>query len=211
MPEAIITNGDLLDVNISSLNRESTMIFSQNSGGANWGNGSLDSRKIDGYLVDSSGNIDIPIIGIIKASGLTCFEFSELLKISLNEYVLNPTVRTKILNFRVSILGEVINPGTFSVINQNISLIELISNAGGFTNSANPSKILIIREANNEVETHYVDLTNYEFIYSEYYYLKQNDEVYVKPDKASLVFDFGILRNISSIALLATTLLLIFR
>ena len=211
MPEAIITNGDILDINISSLNRESTIIFSQNSSGTKWGNGNLETRKIDGYLVDSSGNIEMPIVGSIKASGLTCFEFSELLKISLQEYVLNPTVRTKILNFRVSILGEVNNPGTFSVINQNISLIELISTAGGFTNKANPSKILIIRDANNEVETHYVDLTNYEFIYSEYYYLKQNDEVYVKPDKASLAFDFGILRNISTIALLATTLLLIFR
>ena len=210
MPEAIITNGDILDINISSLNRESTMIFSQNSNHNNWSQ-NLETRKIDGYLVDSSGNIEMPIVGSIKASGLTCFEFSEFLKISLKEYVLNPSVRTKILNFRVSILGEVNTPGTFSVINQNISLTELISKAGGFTNSANPSKILIIREANNEVETHYVDLTNYEFIYSEYYYLKQNDEVYVKPDKASLVFDFGILRNISAIALLTTTLLLIFR
>ena len=210
MPDAIITNGDILDINISSLNRESTLIFSQNSNHNNWSQ-NLETRKIDGYLVDSSGNIDMPIIGIIKASGLTCFEFSEFLKISLKEYVLNPSVRTKILNFRVSILGEVNRPGTFNVINQNISLTELISTAGGFTNNANPSKILIIRDANNEVETRYVDLTSYEFINSEYYYLKQNDEVYVKPDKASLAFDFGILRNIGSIALLATTLLLIFR
>ena len=210
MPDAIITNGDILDINIGSLNRESTLIFSQNSNHNNWSQ-NLESRKIDGYLVDSSGNIDMPIIGIIKASGLTCFEFSEFLKISLKEYVLNPSVRTKILNFRVSILGEVNRPGTFNVINQNISLTELISTAGGFTNNANPSKILIIRDANNEIETRYVDLTSYEFINSEYYFLKQNDEVYVKPDKASLAFDFGILRNIGSIALLATTLLLIFR
>ena len=210
MPEAIITNGDILDINIGSLNRESTLIFSQNSNHNNWSQ-NLETRKIDGYLVDSSGYIEMPIVGSIKASGLTCFEFSEFLKISLKEYVLNPSVRTKILNFRVSILGEVNRPGTFSVINQNISLTELISTAGGFTNNANPSKILIIRDANNEIETRYVDLTSYEFINSEYYYLKQNDEVYVKPDKASLAFDFGILRNIGSIALLATTLLLIFR
>jgi polysaccharide export outer membrane protein len=210
MPDAIITNGDILDINIASLNRESTLIFSQNSNHNNWSQ-NLESRKIDGYLVDSSGYINMPIIGIIKASGLTCFEFSEFLKISLKEYVLNPSVRTKILNFRVSILGEVNRPGTFNVINQNISLTELISTAGGFTNNANPSKILIIRDANNEIETRYVDLTSYEFINSEYYFLKQNDEVYVKPDKASLAFDFGILRNIGSIALLATTLLLIFR
>ena len=210
MPDAIITNGDILDINISSLNRESTLIFSQNSNNNNWSQ-SLETRKIDGYLVDSSGYIEMPIVGSIKASGLTCFEFSEFLKISLKEYVLNPSVRTKILNFRVSILGEVNAPGTFNVINQNISLTELISTAGGFTNNANPSKILIIRDANNEIETRYVDLTSYEFINSEYYFLKQNDEVYVKPDKASLAFDFGILRNIGSIALLATTLLLIFR
>ena len=210
MPEAIITNGDILDINIGSLNRESTLIFSQNSNHNNWSQ-SLDTRKIDGYLVDSSGNIDMPIIGIIKASGLTCFEFSEFLKISLKEYVLNPSVRTKILNFRVSILGEVNRPGTFNVINQNISLTELISTAGGFTNNANPSKILIIRDANNEIETRYIDLTSYEFINSEYYFLKQNDEVYVRPDNASLAFDFGILRKIGSIALIATTLLLIFR
>ena len=210
MPDAIITNGDILDINISSLNRESTLIFSQNSNNNNWSQ-SLETRKIDGYLVDSSGYIEMPIVGSIKASGLTCFEFSEFLKISLKEYVLNPSVRTKILNFRVSILGEVNRPGTYNVINQNISLTELISTAGGFTNNANPSKILIIRDANNEIETRYVDLTSYEFINSEYYYLKQNDEVYVKPDKASLAFDFGILRNIGSIALLATTLILIFR
>ena len=210
MPDAIITNGDILDINISSLNRESTLIFSQNSNNNNWSH-NLETRIIDGYLVDSSGYIEMPIVGSIKASGLTCFEFSEFLKISLKEYVLNPSVRTKILNFRVSILGEVSKPGTFNVINQNISLTELISKAGGFTNNANPSKILIIRDANNEIETRYVDLTSYEFINSEYYFLKQNDEVYVKPDKASLAFDFGILRNIGSIALLATTLLLIFR
>ena len=210
MPDAIITNGDILDINISSLNRESTLIFAQNSNHNNWSQ-NLETRKIDGYLVDSAGYIEMPIVGSIKASGLTCFEFSEFLKISLKEYVLNPSVRTKILNFRVSILGEVNRPGTFNVINQNISLTELISTAGGFTNNANPSKILIIRDANNEIETRYVDLTSYEFINSEYYYLKQNDEVYVKPDKASLAFDFGILRNIGSIALLATTLILIFR
>ena len=210
MPDAIITNGDILDINIASLNRESTLIFSQNSNNNNWSH-NLETRIIDGYLVDSSGYIEMPIVGSIKASGLTCFEFSEFLKISLKEYVLNPSVRTKILNFRVSILGEVNRPGTFNVINQNISLTELISTAGGFTNNANPSKILIIRDANNEIETRYVDLTSYEFINSEYYFLKQNDEVYVKPDKASLAFDFGILRNIGSIALLATTLILIFR
>ena len=210
MPEAIITYGDILDVNISSLDSESTLIFSPSTSNK-YGYNNISSRVLDGYLVDSEGFIDMPIIGSIKASGLTCTKFGELLKINLKEYVLNPTLNVKILNFRVSILGEVKQPGTFKVINQNMSLTELISSAGGFTNSADPSKVLIIRDANNEIETRYVDLTSYEFINSEYYYLKQNDEVYVRPDKTSLAFDFGILRNISAIALLTTTLILIFR
>ena len=213
-PEAIIANGDLLDINISSLNSESTAIFEQTSMAKFGTVRNTEARKWEGYLVDRTGHIEFPIIGSTKASGLTCFKFAELIKTKLEEYVLNPNVRIKILNFEVSIQGEVNKPGVFNVINQNISLTELITRAGGFTNKANPSNVLIIRNTNTEIETRYIDLTSYEFITSEYYFLKQNDEVYVRPDRASLVFDFGIFRNISSLALLAsiaTTILLIVR
>ena len=212
--EAIIANGDLLDINISSLNSESTAIFEHTSLSKIGTVRTTEARKWEGYLVDRTGHIEFPIIGSLKASGLTCFKFAELIKTKLEEYVLNPNVRIKILNFEVSIQGEVNKPGTFNVINQNISLTELITRAGGFTNKANPSKVLIIRNTNTEIETRYIDLTSYEFITSEYYFLKQNDEVYVRPDTASLAFDFGILRNSSSLALLAsivTTILLIVR
>mgnify|MGYP001165320398 FL=1 len=214
IPEAVINNGDLLDINISSLNSESTAIFEHTSLSKIGTVRTTEARKWEGYVVDSSGNIVLPIIGSLKASGLTCSEFSEIIKIKLEEYVLNPTVRIKILNFEVSILGEVAKPGRYNAINQNISLTALISRAGGFTNSANPSKVLIIRNTNNEIQTQYVDLTSHEFLTSEYYFLKQNDEVYVKPDNVSLALDFGFLRSISSLALLAsiaTTILLIAR
>ena len=213
-PEAIIANGDLLDINISSLNSESTAIFEHTSLSKIGTVRNTEARKWEGYLVDRTGHIEFPIIGSLKAAGLTCFKFAELIKAKLEEYVLNPNVRIKILNFEVSIQGEVKSPGVFNVINQNISLTELITRAGGFTNKANPSKVLIIRNTNTEIETKYIDLTSYEFVTSEYYFLKQNDEVYVRPDTASLAFDFGILRNSSSLALLvsiATTILLIVR
>ena len=80
MPEAIITYGDILDVNISSLNSESTLIFSPSTSNL-YGYNNISSRVLDGYLVDSAGYIDMPIIGSIKASGLTCTKFEELLKI----------------------------------------------------------------------------------------------------------------------------------
>ena len=211
IPEAVITYGDLIDVNISSLNNQSTSIFSQNSIDKIGTNRNTEARKLEGYLVDGLGYIDLPILGKIKAFGLTCSSFSEAIKLKLKEYIQNPNVRTKILNFRVSILGEVARPGTFEVINQNISFTELISRAGDFNKNADPTKVMIIRSSNNEIETQYVDLTSHEFFTSAYYFLKQNDKIYVRPDKASLAFDFGILRNAGVLSLLTSIIVLIVR
>jgi polysaccharide export outer membrane protein len=211
IPEAVITFGDLLDVRISSLNNLSTSIFTPIAMDKIGTIRNAEARKLDGYLVDSSGNIDIPYLGKVKAIGLTCSLLSESIKIELKEYVKNPSVRTKILNFRVSILGEVAKPGTFDVINQSISFTELISRAGDFNKNADPTKVMIIRSSNNEIETQYLDLTSYEFFTSEYYFLKQNDKIYVRPDNASLAFDFGILRNAGALSLLTSIIILIIR
>ena len=211
IPEAVITFGDIIDVRISSLNNLSTSIFSPIAMDKIGTIRNAEARKLDGYLVDGLGNIDLPILGKIKAYGLTCSSLSESIKKKLKEYVQNPNVRTKILNFRVSILGEVAKPGTFEVINQSISFTELISRAGDFNKNADPTKVMIIRSSNNEIETHYLDLTSYEFLNSEYYFLKQNDKIYVRPDNASLAFDFGILRNAGALSLLTSIIILIIR
>ena len=212
IPEAVITYGDLIDVNISSLNNQSTSIFSAQQSMDKIGTiRNAEARKLDGYLVDSSGNVDIPILGIVKASGMTCSSLSESIKKDIKEYVLNPNVRIKILNFRVSILGQVANPGTIEVINQNISFTELISRAGDLKKNADPTKVMLLRNVDNQVQTKYLDLTSNEFLNSEYYYLKQNDVVYVRPDYASLAFDFGILRNTAAYSLLISLVILLTR
>ena len=211
IPEAVITYGDLIDVNISSLNNQSTSIFSPTTLGKIGTIRNAEARKLDGYLVDGMGNIDLPILGKIKALGLTCSSLSESIKLKLKEYVQNPNVRTKILNFRVSILGEVAKPGTFEVINQSISFTELISRAGDFNKNADPTKVMIIRNSNDEIETRFLDLTSHEFLNSEYYFLKQNDKIYVRPDNASLAFDFGFLRNAGALSLLTSIIILIVR
>jgi polysaccharide export outer membrane protein len=212
IPEAVITIGDMIDINISSLNNLSTSIFSARQSMDKIGTiRNAEARKLDGYLVDSSGNVDIPIIGIVKASGMTCSSLSKSIKKDIKEYVLNPNVRIKILNFRVSILGEVSKPGTIEVINQNISFTELISRAGDLKKNADPTKVMLLRNVNNRIETKYLDLTSNEFLNSEYYYLKQNDVVYVRPDNASLAFDFGVLRNTAMYSLLTTAIILLTR
>ena len=211
IPEAVITYGDLIDINISSLNNQSTSIFSPTTLSKIGTIRNAEARKLDGYLVDGMGEIDLPILGKIKALGLTCSSLSESIKLKLKEYVQNPNVRTKILNFRVSILGEVAKPGTFEVINQSISFTELISRAGDFNKNADPTKVMIIRNSNDEIETRYVDLTSHEFLNSEYYFLKQNDKIYVRPDNASLAFDFGLFRNVGTLSLLVSIIILVVR
>ena len=212
IPEAVITYGDLIDVNISSLNNQSTSIFSAQQSMDKIGTiRNSEARKLDGYLVDSAGNIDIPILGVVKASGITCSSLSESIKKDIKEYVLNPNVRIKILNFRVSILGQVAKPGTIEVINQNISFTELISRAGDLKKNADPTKVMLLRNVDNKVQTKFLDLTSKEFLNSEYYYLKQNDVVYVRPDNVSLALDFGILRNTAFYSLLTTIAILLTR
>ena len=211
VPEAVITYGDLIDVKISSLTNQSTSIFSPIAMDKIGTIRDAEARKLDAYLVDSSGNIDIAYIGKIKAYGLTCSSLSDSIKNKLLEFVKTPSVSTKILNFRVSILGQVASPGTFNVIDQNMSFTELISRAGGFSKNADPTNVMIIRNINNKITTAYIDLTSFEFINSEYYFLKQNDKVYVRPDNASLAFDFGILRNTAMYSLLTTIVILLIR
>ena len=211
IPEAVITYGDLIDVKISSLTNQSTSIFSPIAMDKIGTIRDAEARKLDAYLVDSSGNIDITYIGKIKAYGLTCSSLSDSIKNKLLEFVKTPSVSTKILNFRVSILGQVASPGTFNVIDQNMSFTELISRAGGFSKNADPTNVMIIRNVNNKITTAYIDLTSFEFINSEYYFLKQNDKVYVRPDNASLAFDFGILRNTATYSLLISIVILLTR
>jgi len=211
VPEAVITYGDLIDVKISSLTNQSTSIFSPIAMDKIGTIRNAEARKLDGYLVDSSGNIDIPYIGKIKAYGLTCSSLSDSIKNKLLEFVKTPNVSTKILNFRVSILGEVNSPGTFDVINQNMSFTELISRAGDLNNNADPTNVMIIRNINNKITTTYIDLTSFDFFNSEYYFLKQNDKVYVRPDNASLTFDFGIFRNVGALSLLTSIIIFISR
>ena len=211
VPEAVITYGDLIDVKISSLTNQSTSIFSPIAMDKIGTIRDAEARKLDAYLVDSSGNIDITYIGKIKAYGLTCSSLSDSIKNKLLEFVKTPSVSTKILNFRVSILGQVGSPGTFDVIDQNMSFTELISRAGDFSKNADPTNVMIIRNVNNKITTAYIDLTSFEFFNSEYYFLKQNDKVYVRPDNASLAFDFGFLRNAGALSLLTSIIILISR
>lgn len=138
------------------------------------------------YLVDAEGNIEFPVLGTIKLGGLTRAEAVKKLKDEISVYFKNPIINMRIVNYEVSVTGEVIRPGTFNIQTERITLPEALSMAGDMTIYGNRSNVLILREINGQKTYNYVDMTKADFINSPFYYLTQNDLVYVEPNKTKI-------------------------
>jgi polysaccharide export outer membrane protein len=134
-----------------------------------------------GYLVDMEGNIEFPVFGKIKVAGFTRTQLAEELKQRLirEDRVPDPIVTVEIMNFQVSVLGEVMAPGTFTVAGDRITLLQALGKAGDLTIYGKRSDVLVQREANGIAAYHRVDLRSVDLIHSPVYYLQQNDVVYV--------------------------------
>ncbi|MGL4994255.1 MAG: polysaccharide biosynthesis/export family protein [Bacteroidales bacterium] len=139
--------------------------------------------NLQSYLVGVNGTIDFPIIGSIKVEGLTKLQLVALLKDKISTYLSDPLVNIEFMNYRVSVLGEVNRPGSISVSNDRVSILDAIAMAGDLTIYGERSNIMLIRESNGKREFHRFDLTNSELFASPYFYLRQNDVVYVEPNR----------------------------
>ena len=136
------------------------------------------------YTVDEQGYIDFPILGKLYVVGLRQSEVISLIEGKLQGQVVDPIVTMRFLNARVTVLGEVKNPGTYTLNNGRMTLLEALGVAGDLTQYANRSNILITRENNGKVEFARLDLRSEEVFTSPYFYLQQNDVVYVEPNQA---------------------------
>ncbi|MCB0517456.1 MAG: polysaccharide biosynthesis/export family protein [Saprospiraceae bacterium] len=140
---------------------------------------------LQGYLVDPNGYIDFPVLGRMKLEGMTVDSAKEMIVQKLEPYLKDPVIIIRFMNFRFSILGEVGGAGTFSVPGERITLLEAISQAGGLTPYSNREHILIVREQEGKREFGYVNIHSPEVFESPYFYLQQNDIVYVEPTPAA--------------------------
>ncbi len=192
-----IQPGDILDIQISSLNPESIKIF-QPEYAFNFSQNSLDVKQSNGYLVDNLGQIVFPLIGKLKTSGTTCSSFGELLQDKLSSFIKSPTVKVRIINFKISVLGEVRTPGTFNLIDERINISQALGLAGDLTINGNRNNIKIVRNQNGEQTSALIDLTDASFMQSPYYYLKQNDVIYVSPNTAK-VKSSGLIGNVGTL------------
>jgi len=185
-PQPVIHKNDLLSIYVSSLNSEASLIYNApglSSTTAASANGPTVQNV--GYLVNTEGNIQFPVLGTIKVEGLTTNELTDILADSLNgrKLLIDPLVTVRFLNFRVTVLGEVGRPTVITVPNEKISILEAIGLAGDLTIYGKRDNVLLIREEEGKKIVHRVDLNSPATLTSAFYYLKTNDVIYVEPDK----------------------------
>lgn len=180
LPESIIQKNDILSISVSSLNPEATLVF-------NTPNNSSNSQAV-GYLVAPDGFIQFPMLGNIKAEGLTKTQLKERITQSIidKKLLLDPNVTIRFLNFRVTVLGEVGKPSVVTVPSEKISLLEALGMAGDMTLFAKRDNVLIIREESNQRKIKRINLNSQELFTSPYYYLQSNDIVYVEANKTKI-------------------------
>lgn len=142
--------------------------------------------KMQTYLIDSNGNIEFPVLGTLKLAGLTRSEANNMLKQKLTEYIVNPIVNIRLANFTVTVLGEVLRPGTYTIQDERISLTEALGLAGDLTIYGRRDNVLLIREIDGQKRYHKFDLTSINTVNSPNYYLTQNDVLYVEPNNAKV-------------------------
>lgn len=198
---------DVLRITVSSKNMETVAPYNATIGiAANSGMQAMGQARLLDYLVNSDGSIIFPQLGKIKVAGLTRLEAQSLIQSKLREFVTDAEVDLRIVNFKFTILGEVNRPGTFTTSDNRMTLIQALGMAGDLTIYGKRDSILIIRDTNGVQTSARINITNSDFIYSEYYYLNQNDTIIVDPNKAQ-VQAAGFNRNASLWVSIASLLL----
>ncbi|MCZ8330783.1 MAG: polysaccharide biosynthesis/export family protein [Flavobacterium sp.] len=211
--EPVLKNDDLLSIIVSANDPEITYMFNiPQIQGSYKVNENQDGIKT--YLIDTKGEIEFPVIGRIKLAGLTRTQAIDKLAEKIKPYITNPTINLRILNYKISVLGEVNKAGNYTINSERITLLEAIANAGDLTIYGRRDNILIIREKDGKKTYNRIDITKSDFINSDFYYLTQNDVVIVEPNKTrvnSSAFGPNITATISALSVIATIILLITR
>jgi len=235
IPEAMIQKGDLLSIIVYSDNPTATSIYNQSvvsvgggssqantgsgngTGGAGGGTGSTAGAvnglypTTPGYQVDERGNIQFQSLGLLHVEGLTKDQLKDTLDSRLKEYLQNPYYTIRFMNYRFTMLGEVLRPGIFSIPGEHVSLLEAIGLAGDLTFYGRRDNVLVMREKEGKREWARLDLTKPEILASPYFYLQQNDVVYVEANKKKVAAsDQVTVRNVTIAASIVSTLAILY-
>lgn len=206
--EPKIQAGDLISINVSALEAEAALPFNL------YETASVTNPKPLTYLVDSDGEINFPVVGSLKVAGFTTKELTRNVTSKLTEYLVKPIVNIRLVNFKVTVMGEVKSPGTYTIPNERITIIEALGLAGDLNIQGKRSTVMLIREQEGKRTFVTMDLTNKKLFNSPYYYLAQNDVLYVEPNKTKInssVVGSNTSVIISTVSILITLLAILTR
>jgi len=187
-PDYIIKPDDNLYVNIKSTNPEVNSLFNLGESRGPSATtyqmfGQLALQYLNGYQVDPDGTINLPIMGKIKVSGLTPKEAEKHVQQRTDEYLKDAVVSVKLLSYKVTVLGEVRNPGIYYNYNSSLTVLEAVGMATGINDFAKVSSVLVVRPTENGSQSFRLNFNEKDMMLSEGYYLQPNDVVYVEPDR----------------------------
>lgn len=177
---------DILSIQVNTLQPELSVPYNLMQQNANSANIQIESLKLQGYLVSPDGAVNFPVLGTIQVAGKTTQELEVFIKTTLEQggHLVSPTVNVRLLNGKVTILGEVSRPGTYGFTEQNISVLQALGLAGDLTIRGKRKEVLLIREEAGQRSYTTIDLTQTAWFDSQYYYVRPNDVIVVNPNTA---------------------------
>lgn len=213
--EPIIQPDDILSVNIFTLNPQSGAIVNQAASNTVLGGGAntaVAAQQVNGFLVDRNGEVELSLIGKVKVEGLTTYQARELIREKAAAVYKEPNVQLRFANFKVSVLGEVNAPSAYTLPNEKVTILDALSLAGDLTIYGRRENVLIVRDNNGKKEFARLDLNSSDIFNSPYYYLRQNDVVYVEPNKRKVsasnsaqVQTISVIASVLSVIVVAIT------
>jgi polysaccharide biosynthesis/export protein len=172
---------DNLYIKIVGMDEKGATFFSK-QGTATYNDNTTDaSIYLNSYSVSPEGDVDFPILGKVIVKDLTLSEVKTLLQKLVDEYMKETIIIVKMVNFNVTILGEVYRPGEYKIYQDRVNLFEAVSMAGDMTDYANRNQIALIRQTKEGSKVHYLDMTRDNILTSKYFYLMPNDIIYISP------------------------------
>ena len=188
VPDQVVMPGDLLDITVMATDRTAVQPFNRRvvdfvrAGGT-----ALNSEELNFYLVDNNGYIDMPVLGRIYVQGMTKSQLEDYVRNQIHPKYIHevPAVTVRFENFRISVLGDVKSPDTYVIPNERVNILEAIALAGDLNITGRRDNVLLVRtNADGTHTTARIDLKDKDLILSPYFYLQQNDVIYVEPNKS---------------------------
>jgi len=198
--------GDLLSVQISTVTEQQHDFFNKEESSSS--QLMMQNPYLYGYLIKNDGFLNLPSLGLIKAEGFTLSELENIIQQIAVSYFEQPVVKLNIINFEISILGEVNHPGTFKITDPDVNILYALSLAGDMTQFGNRKKVKVIRNENELNRVFYVDLTTNGVLNNADFMLQSHDIIYIAPLRKKF-YAFNNITNVVSMGLSAITLYLL--